>query len=169
MWRQRNNLLLWNKEPLPQETQTGKIHVKAHPDFLDCNAIQTQAWRPNSQSIGSSWELVGCCPGLSCWSCLNLFSKKCFRLLLERSDVELSYAMTGKHLQSSTEVRDTPWRKTFMLCANLWAPIHLPLQLLCLLPWDTTNPGCPWLHHFPSSAGLSSLAQNSGINLTVFP
>lgn len=54
-----------------------QIHVKAHPSFLDCNAIQMQASRPNGQSIGSSWELVGCCPGLSCSSCLNLFSKKC--------------------------------------------------------------------------------------------
>lgn len=34
---------------------------------------------------------------------------------------------------------------------------------------DTTNPGSPWPYLLLSSAGLSSLARNSGINLTVFP
>lgn len=52
-----------------------QIHVKARTSFLDGNAIQTQAWKPNTQSIASSWECVGCCPLLSCLS--HLFSKNC--------------------------------------------------------------------------------------------
>lgn len=110
------------------------------------------------------------------WQNNNLFFPGRFQiafllLLLKRSDEELSYEMTGKHLQRSTEIRDTPWRKAFMLHANLWAPHPPPTahRSSSFLPRNTTNPGCPWPQHFPNSAGLSSLAWNSGINLTVFP
>lgn len=94
-----------------------------------------------------------------------------FWLLLERSDGELSYEMTGKHLQSSTEVRGTPWRKAFMLCANSWAPIQLPLPTTAPLSPARRHhqPSLSLAPHFPSSTGLSSLAWNSGINLTDFP
>jgi len=79
------------------------------------------------------------------WQNNNLFFPGRFQiafllLLLKRSDEELSYEMIGKHLQRSTEIRDTPWRKAFMLHANLWAPIHLPLPTAAPLSCHGTPP-----------------------------